>query len=102
MDGVGANRRLAGGEGGDAGVADFDRNKLVIDNSKLTLRNIKKSEIGNRLLKKGDLLIEKSGGGDKTLVGCVVLFNENYKALTSNFVAKFSNDSCFFSSVASA
>ncbi|KAB1857833.1 restriction endonuclease subunit S [Acinetobacter tandoii] len=69
-------------------VADFDRNKLVIDNSKLTLRNIKKSEIGNRLLKKGDLLIEKSGGGDKTLVGCVVLFNENYKALTSNFVAK--------------
>ncbi|MDC4282005.1 restriction endonuclease subunit S [Acinetobacter baumannii] len=69
-------------------VADFDRNKLVIDNSKLTVRNIKKSEIGNRLLKKGDLLIEKSGGGDKTLVGCVVLFNENYKALTSNFVAK--------------
>jgi type I restriction enzyme S subunit len=69
-------------------VADFDRNKLVIDNSKLTLRNIKKSEIGNRLLKKGDLLIEKSGGGDKTLVGCVVLYNENYKALTSNFVAK--------------
>jgi type I restriction enzyme S subunit len=68
-------------------VIDFDRNKLVIDNSKLTLRNIKKSEIGNRLLKKGDLLIEKSGGGDKTLVG-VVLFNENYKALTSNFVAK--------------
>lgn len=69
-------------------VADFDRNKLVIDNSKLTFRNIKKSEIGNRLLKKGDLLIEKSGGGDKTLVGCVVIFNENYKALTSNFVAK--------------
>jgi len=69
-------------------VADFNRNKLVIDNSKLTFRNIKKSEIGNRLLKKGDLLIEKSGGGDKTLVGCVVLFNENYKALTSNFVAK--------------
>jgi type I restriction enzyme S subunit len=69
-------------------VADFDRNKLVIDNSKLTFRNIKSSEIGNRLLKKGDLLIEKSGGGDKTLVGCVVIFNENYKALTSNFVAK--------------
>ncbi|QIZ60404.1 restriction endonuclease subunit S [Acinetobacter indicus] len=69
-------------------VADFNRNKLVIDNSKLTFRNIKKSEIGNRLLKKGDLLIEKSGGGDKTLVGCVVLFNEDYKALTSNFVAK--------------
>lgn len=74
-------------------VADFNRNKLVIDNSKLTLRNIKKSEIGNRLLKKGDLLIEKSGGGDKTLVGCVVLFNENYKALTSNFVAKMTSKS---------
>ena len=40
------------------------------------------------VVKKGDLLIEKSGGGDKTLVGCVVLFDKDYDAITSNFVAK--------------
>ena len=49
-------------------VADFDRNKLEIGEEKLTLRNISSKEKENRLLKKGDLLIEKSGGGDKTLV----------------------------------
>lgn len=69
-------------------VADFNRETLTINNDKLTLRNIKKQEYGKRLLSQGDLLIEKSGGGDKTLVGCVVLFNEEYNALTSNFVGK--------------
>ena len=69
-------------------VADFNRETLTINNDKLTLRNIKKQEYGKRLLSQGDLLIEKSGGGDKTLVGCVVLFNEEYDALTSNFVGK--------------
>lgn len=34
------------------------------------------------------MLIEKSGGGEKTLVGCVVLFNEKYEAVSSNFVGK--------------
>ncbi|WP_372811517.1 restriction endonuclease subunit S [Pseudoalteromonas nigrifaciens] len=69
-------------------VADFDRNKLEISEEKLTLRNISPKERENRLLKKGDLLIEKSGGGDKTLVGCVVLFEKDFRAVTSNFVAK--------------
>ena len=69
-------------------VADFDRNKLEISEDKLTLRNISLKESESRLLKKGDLLIEKSGGGDKTLVGCVVLFDKDFRAVTSNFVAK--------------
>ncbi|WP_296237138.1 restriction endonuclease subunit S [Psychrobacter sp. UBA5136] len=69
-------------------VADFDRNKLEISEENLTLRNISPKERENRLLKKGDLLIEKSGGGDKTLVGCVVLFEKDFRAVTSNFVAK--------------
>ena len=41
-----------------------------------------------RLLKTGDLLLEKSGGGEKTQVGQVVLFDQQFKAVTSNFVAK--------------
>lgn len=69
-------------------VADFDRNKLEISEDKLTLRNILPKESESRLLKKGDLLLEKSGGGDKTLVGCVVIFDKDFRAVTSNFVAK--------------
>ncbi|MGU5598450.1 restriction endonuclease subunit S [Aeromonas caviae] len=69
-------------------VADFERNKLKINDQKLTVRSIPLKDRYGRLLKNGDLLIEKSGGGDKTLVGCVVLFDKTYDAITSNFVAK--------------
>tara|TARA_B100000073_G_scaffold347827_1_gene363524 strand:- start:1357 stop:2685 length:1329 start_codon:yes stop_codon:yes gene_type:complete len=69
-------------------VADFDDQKLKISDAKLTYRSIKENERKGRLLKNGDLLIEKSGGGDKTLVGRVVLFDKSYTALSSNFVAK--------------
>ena len=69
-------------------VADFNRDNLKIFDNKLTYRSVTTKELSNRLLKYGDLLIEKSGGGDKTLVGCVVLFDKNYKAITSNFVGK--------------
>ncbi|HAT2488426.1 TPA: restriction endonuclease subunit S [Aeromonas hydrophila] len=71
-------------------VADFDRNKLTVSDGKLTYRSISEKERKTRLLKKGDLLIEKSGGGEKTLVGCVVIFDKDYSAVTSNFVAKMS------------
>lgn len=69
-------------------VADFDRQSFKISDIKLTTRSILPKDRGSRLLKQGDLLIEKSGGGDKTLVGCVVLFDKKYEAVTSNFVAK--------------
>ena len=71
-------------------VADFDRHNLTISSDKLTMRAVSSEERESRLLKKGDLIIEKSGGGDKTLVGCVVIFEKNFKAITSNFVAKMS------------
>ncbi|WP_216823203.1 restriction endonuclease subunit S [Aeromonas caviae] len=76
-------------------VADFDRNKLIISDDKLTYRSISEKERKNRLLKKGDLLIEKSGGGEKTLVGCVVIFDKEYAAVTSNFVAKMTPNPSF-------
>lgn len=71
-------------------VADFDRQSFLISDEKLTQRSILPTDREKRLLKKGDLLIEKSGGGDKTLVGCVILFDKEYVAVTSNFVAKMS------------
>jgi type I restriction enzyme S subunit len=43
-------------------------------------------EIGRKQLRKGDLIIEKSGGGDNQPVGRVVVFNLGEVALCSNFL----------------
>lgn len=69
-------------------VADFDRSFSTVGLDKLTYRSITPKERQSRLIKSGDLLIEKSGGGEKTLVGCVVLFAHEFEAITSNFVAR--------------
>ena len=69
-------------------VADFDRAICRVGLDKLTYRSITQKERDSRLLKSGDLLIEKSGGGERTLVGCVVLFEHDFQAITSNFVAR--------------
>ena len=68
-------------------VADFDRAVSRVRLDKLTYRSIAPKDQKSRLLQAGDLLIEKSGGGEKTLVGCVVLFEHGFAAITSNFVA---------------
>ncbi|MDY0208512.1 MAG: restriction endonuclease subunit S [Pseudomonas sp.] len=69
-------------------VADFDRPRLIIKDAGYTFRYIDEKEKVSRKLKRGDLLLEKSGGGEKTLVGQVVLFDKDFEAVTSNFVAK--------------
>jgi len=69
-------------------VADFERSFSTVGLDKLTYRSITHKERQSRLIKSGDLLIEKSGGGEKTLVGCVVLFTHEFDAITSNFVAR--------------
>ena len=67
-------------------IADFDypHGELKLDN--ITLRNIEKNQLEGRLLSYGDLLIEKSGGGDATPVGRVVRVNYEGKATCSNFI----------------
>ena len=69
-------------------VADFDMDTLGVGEGKLTYRNVAERYQDGRLLGDGDLLIEKSGGGEKQLVGRVVRFNLNRKAVCSNFVAR--------------
>lgn len=69
-------------------VADYNRDNFLISTSKLTTRSIPNKDRKTRLLKKGDLLLEKSGGGENQLVGAVVTFNLDIDAVTSNFVAK--------------
>ena len=69
-------------------VADFDRQSLRVSTEKLTMRSIAEKDRRNRLLKAGDLLLEKSGGGEQQLVGAVVEFNQPFPAVTSNFIAR--------------
>ena len=70
-------------------VADFDRtNSRIIDNPDFTYRNIKASQLDGRLIKQGDILLEKSGGGEQQPVGKAVLFDKDFRAVTSNFINK--------------
>jgi type I restriction enzyme S subunit len=69
-------------------VADFDRQSLRVSTEKLTMRSIAEKDRRNRLLKTGDLLLEKSGGGEHQLVGAVIEFNQPFPAVSSNFIAR--------------
>ena len=68
-------------------IADFDYSRFKFNNStELTIRNYNTDIIEKLLLKKDDILVEKSGGGDKTPVGRAVIFEKTYKALFANFM----------------
>lgn len=69
-------------------VADFDRFRHRVRLTTPTLRAVSSSERRRRVLVKGDLLIEKSGGGDLQPVGVVVLYDHETLAVCSNFVAR--------------
>jgi type I restriction enzyme S subunit len=69
-------------------VADFDRWKLRVNLGERTIRNVIASDRAGRMLNTGDLLLEKSGGGDNQPVGCVVLYDHAGPAVCSNFVAR--------------
>jgi type I restriction enzyme S subunit len=69
-------------------VADFDRERFIVVDDPPTLRAVDEAQRKGRLLRKHDLLIEKSGGGEKQLVGCVVFFDHEFTAVCSNFVAR--------------
>lgn len=69
-------------------VADFDRPRLAIQDRDVTYRNVSGPERRGRVLRRGDLIIEKSGGGENNPVGFVVLYDRTDAAVTSNFVAR--------------
>lgn len=69
-------------------VADFDRVTFRVNMSDPTLRAIEPAVASVRLLHPGDLLLEKSGGGENQPVGVVVLFDHSVPAVCSNFVAR--------------
>jgi len=69
-------------------VSDFNFDSLTINHDNLTIRSITNHQCNNLILKNGDILIEKSGGGEKTPVGRIVRFNLDIDAVTSNFIAR--------------
>lgn len=74
-------------------IADFDYDKLTLKaNNDYTKRNYNKSTISKLLLKKGDILVEKSGGGEKTPVGRTIMFDEDFEALFANFMDRLRVD----------
>lgn len=69
-------------------VADFDRTRFSVIPDPPTFRSVEANQRAARRLKRGDLLLEKSGGGENQLVGCVVHFDHEFEAVCSNFVAR--------------
>jgi type I restriction enzyme S subunit len=71
-------------------VADFDRSRLRVRFGRPTIRAISPEDLRRKRLKRGDLLLEKSGGGDLQPVGVVMLYDHDEVAVCSNFVARMS------------
>lgn len=71
-----------------ARVADFNRFSFTLDLA-TTVRSITKKQFISRKVSKGDLLLERSGGGEKSPVGCAVFVNIDQEYLvSSNFVSR--------------
>ena len=69
-------------------VADFDRVAGEVKIDQPTLRSVNPTILDGRRLRRNDLLLEKSGGGDKQPVGAVVLNTYSELAICSNFIAQ--------------
>jgi len=67
-------------------VADFDFKHHRILDKEYTIRNYTQTELSEKVLHINDLLIEKSGGGEKQPVGRVVLYDKDIFALCANFI----------------
>ena len=65
-------------------VADFNYPKLSFRNIETT-RNVDPKD-QHRILKNGDILMEKSGGGDKQPVGRAILFKSDKGMFCANFI----------------
>jgi type I restriction enzyme S subunit len=69
-------------------VADFDRFSFKAGRNASTLRAVEPMQFIQRRLHCGDVLIEKSGGGETSPVGFAVNFDGNVESVCSNFVGQ--------------
>lgn len=74
-------------------VADFDFPNMTVRKYRpYTFRNYTEKEIIKYRLKKEDILIEKSGGGEKMPVGRTIIWDQEYEALFANFIERIRVD----------
>lgn len=68
-------------------VTEFDMDVLTVTSDIPTIRSLNLSTDSKKLVKKNDLILEKSGGGEKTPVGRIVLVDREIKfpTINSNF-----------------
>lgn len=69
-------------------AADFDGQSGRLNGGERTLRSVDPATFSKIALRRGDLVLEKSGGGEKQLVGRTVLFDDQRPSVTSNFLAR--------------
>jgi len=69
-------------------AADFDGRLGRLNAGERTLRSIDPDTYEKLALRAGDIILEKSGGGEKQLVGRAVLFKGEEPSITSNFLAR--------------
>ena len=67
-------------------AADFFTERLSHSKFNLTRRIFNANEFKSKHLKDGDLIIEKSGGGENQPVGRVIIYDLDEPALCSNFL----------------
>lgn len=68
-------------------VTEFETEHLSVSMDIPTLRSLRLKDGSKKFIQKGDLILEKSGGGEKTPVGRVVIFNRDsdFPTVNSNF-----------------
>ncbi|WP_432829111.1 restriction endonuclease subunit S [Dactylosporangium sp. CA-092794] len=69
-------------------AADFDRQRLRVKADGLPFRYVDGNALAAHRLVPGDLILEKSGGGERQPVGAAVLFDLDIAAVCSNFCAR--------------
>lgn len=70
-------------------VADFDFSRLaIVSDAEFTVRNYTQPIIDKLGLERGDILVEKSGGGEKTPVGRAVFYDKDEPVLFANFIER--------------
>lgn len=69
-------------------AADFDGRLGRLNKGERTLRAIDSKTFEKLALQPGDIVLEKSGGGEKQLVGRATLFDDQEPSVTSNFLAR--------------
>ena len=88
--------RFVGDWGGEPGtaevdsvcvrVADFDRPTNTVNDQVPTTRSYSRAKYEAKRLQHHDILVERSGGGDKTPVGSAMLYTGGDEALCANFI----------------